>query len=181
MDIEIKEELKKQLKWFLKQPMMLWLFFSMMLLFTESLFKGNPYYGWITLGFAISYTFCMIMFMRGLQKATLNRMRYFEKKAEGFISDSVKRGLGRVTYMIPDGEPEGFVRKVRSKIFGTTYICPYVASFIDTGVEHQKAHIRIPVTKRKMFQLKLMGCYKTTDRERAVKALEFLGVDWPLP
>ena len=180
MDKETKKEIKNALKFFLTRPMFIWLGFAMALLFTESLFSGNPNYPWITLAFAIVYIFCMVMFMRGLEKARTDSMRYYENKSLEFIRKSLGAGLGQVTYILVDGEPEGFFRKLRMK-FGTKYICPYIASFVDTGTEHMKAHARFPVSKRQMFQLKLMGCYKTQDRERAVKALEYLGVDWPLP
>jgi hypothetical protein len=121
------------------------------------------------------------MFMRGIKKATIANMRYYENKNMEFISDTISKGLGEVTYIIADGNPEGFWQKRRMNWFGVTYICPYVSTFLDSGVEHQKAYVRFPVTKRQMFQLRLMGCYKTQNRKQAIKALEYLGVDWPLP
>ena len=119
--------------------------------------------------------------MRGMSKASAENMRWFENKNMEFITNSIKAGHGRATYIIPNTKVEGFWQRQRIKWFGVTYIHPYISTFVDTGMVTHKAYISIPVSKRQMFQLKLMGCYETTDRERAVKALEYLGVDWPLP
>lgn len=161
--------------------MFVWLFAAMSILWVETLFRDSEYYGYIILSFAVLYIFCMVMFMCGLRKASTENMRYWENKNMQYLTDMVSKGLGEATYIIPIGEPEGDIRKWRTKLFGTQYICPYVATFLDTGIVHQKAHIEIPITKRQQFQLKLMGCYKTQDRQRALKALEYLEIEWPLP
>lgn len=179
MDADTKKEVKKALKFYLKQPMFIWLGLSFVLLFTEAIFENHPDYAWITLGFALLYTFCMIMFMLTLEKARTASMKYFEGKQVDFIRKSIGIGHGTIMYM-HECLPEGVIRNFRRKL-GTKYLCPYTASFEDTGTVHQKAHIAIPVSKRQMFQLKLMGCFETKNRERAVKALEYLGVEWPLP
>ena len=180
MDPEVKKEVISRLKWFLSRPMFMWLFLMMLLLWVEVFFEDHPQYPFITLGFAIGYVFCMMMFMRGMNKATIENMRYFEEKQMEFVSESIRKGAGSVLYIF-EGRPEGVFRKLRMKFLGMKYLVPYAATFVDTGTVHQKAHITIPVTKRQMFQLKLMGCYETKNRERAVKALEYLGVEWPLP
>lgn len=181
MDADVKKEVKSRLKWFFSRPMFLWLFAYMVILYGYDFFEGHEYFKYIAIGASAVSLFCMYMFIRGMNKASLENMRWFENRNMEFITKSINSGTGVATYILADGEPDGFWRKQRMKWFGVTYICPYIASFIDTGTVHQEAHIRIPATKRQMFQLKLMGCYKTTERERAVKALEYLGVDWPLP
>lgn len=161
--------------------MFMWFFLSMVILWAESLFRDYEHYSLILLVFLVLYIFCITMFLRGIKKTTTMQMRYYENKNMEFISDNISKGLGEVTYIIADCNPAGFWQKRRMNLFGVTYICPYVSTFLDSGIVEQEAYARFPATKRQMFQLRLMGCYKTHDREQAVKALEYLGVEWPLP
>ena len=73
-----------------------------------------------------------------MNKASLENMRWFENRNMEFITKSINSGTGVATYILADGEPDGFWRKQRMKWFGVTYICPYIASFIDTGTVHQE-------------------------------------------
>ncbi len=181
MDPEVKKEVKTQLKRFLARPMFLWLFAYLCVMWGHTFFEDSEYYTQILIGLGLFSILCMYKFMSGMDKASADNMRYWEKKNMDFIRKSINTGIGKAIYMIPDYNIDGFWKKQKMKWLGVTYVCPYVARFVDTGMETHRAHIRIPVSKRQMFQLKLMGCYETKNRERAVKALEFLGVDWPLP
>lgn len=108
-------------------------------------------------------------------------MRYLENHSLKYISTAISNGLGKVEYMIHVEEVDGFWRKLRVKLFGTSYVRPYNTWFFSDGNESMSAHIEIPVSPKKMFQLRLMGCIDTDSREHAIKGLKFLGVDWPLP
>lgn len=181
MDKKTSNELKSHLKWFLTQSHIAWLIFAFSLILLEGVFSDYEGYEWITLAFAIVYTFSMCMFMYKLRDAMNNGWRRIESRNMKFISEAIATGRGTVEYMCRVHDPEGFISKWRVRLFGITYLRPYDAQFLDDGSCAFKAHLEIPVTKKQMFQLKLIGGYETSNREQAVKALELLEVDWPLP
>ena len=160
--------------------MFIWMFAAILMLYVEAFFKDHPHYEYITLGFAFVYTFCIIMFMRSFRKSTEATMRTVENSSMDFISTTIRTGQGKVKYMTPT-IPDGAFKNFYADLFNITYLRVYETEFMDSGMEFMKSHKVIPVGKKKLFQIKLMGGYDTTSREHAVKALEFLGEEWPLP
>ena len=80
MDADVKKQVKSRLKWFFSRPMFLWLFVYMVILYGYDFFEGHEYFKYIAIGASAVSLFCMYMFIRGMNKASLENMRWFENR-----------------------------------------------------------------------------------------------------
>lgn len=127
-----------------------------------------------------AYIVCIIMFMRNLKVRQEGRMKSIELMSMDFIRECRKAGRGEFRYLVPYTPPER-IKRWCGKVFNRHYLRVYEASFFDDGVEGFKAHKIVSVSDKQLFEMKLRGMVNTESNERALEALDYLGVEWPIP
>lgn len=134
----------------------------------------------ISIGLLVGYASCIFMFILRLRERQGDRMKEIELMSMDFIRECRKAGRGQFNYLVPYTPPER-TRRWYAKLFNKHHLRVYEASFFDDGVQGFKAHKIVSVSDRQIFEMKLRGMVNTESNERAIEALKYLGVEWPLP
>lgn len=140
---------------------------------------GQPVFLLRTLA-QIGYIFCIVMFMRQLSVKQEGRMKDIELMSMDFIRTCRQAGQGNFRYFVPYTQPAR-TRRWYGKLFNRHYLRVYEAMFMDDGVQGFKAHKIVSVSDKQIFEMKLRGMVNTDSNKRATEALEYLGVEWPIP
>jgi len=163
-----------------------------------TLFRGEMWLLWIVAGFFLQamlhttentlislalltgYAFCIFMFMLKLRGRQSDRMKDIELMSMDFIRECRKTGRGQFNYLVPY-TPEERTKRWYAKLFNRHYLRIYEATFWDEGTSGFKAHKIVSVSNKQAFEMKLRGWINTESNERATEALDYLGVEWPIP
>ena len=57
----------------------------------------------------------------------------------------------------------------------------YEALFVDDGMQGFKSYKYVAVSNKQLFEMKLRGMVNTQNHELAMEALDYVGVEWPIP
>jgi len=134
----------------------------------------------ISIGLLTGYAICIFMFMLRLRERQGDRMKDIELMSMDFIRECRKSGRGQFNYLVPYTPPER-TKCWYAKLFNRHYLRVYEATFFDDGNTGFKAHKIISVSDKQSFEMKLRGWINTESNERATEALDYLGVEWPIP
>ena len=107
-------------------------------------------------------------------------MKDCELMSLDFIREQRLAGRGKFNYLVPYAPTER-TKRWYAKLFNRHYLRIYETTFWDEGVTGFKAHKIISVSDKQSFEMKLRGWINTESHERAIKALDYLGVEWPIP
>ena len=130
---------------------------------------------------SLFYALFILLFMRGMNLSMEKSRRTMEESGTNFIAQSISSmGGGKIVYFVPCDHNERTAR-IFAKLLKKQYLRVYQAKFFDQGFEMMKSYKVVPVSQKQLFEMKLRGMINTENRERAVQAQEYLGIDWPMP
>jgi len=134
----------------------------------------------ISIGLLVGYGFCVFMFMLRLRERQSDRMASIEQMSMDYLREQRKAGRGKFRYFVPYTQADG-TKRWYAKLFNKAYLRVYEASFWDEGVSGMNSNKIVTVSKRQLFEMKLKGMVNTSSHERAVEALTYVDVKWPIP
>ena len=164
----------------------------------RTLFRGEAWLLWIVMAFVfqsfqfqseiklvsfallVGYAVCIFMFMHHLTIRQTQRRAELENLSMDFMRAARIAGRGKFNYFIPRMHTSR-IKYWYAKVFRKTYLRVYEATFFDDGSQGFKSYKYVAVSNKQLFEMKLRGMVNTESHERAMEALDYLDVSWPIP
>lgn len=162
------------LKFIKQHPTFLWLIPAV-----AALMVGYTIDNDYSLAASATYLLFILLFMRGMKISTVESRRELEQSSCDFINTVLSHDGGKVSYFVPCKHEEK-IAHFSARLFNKQYLRVYEANYTDSDFKHS-AFLIVLVNQKQLFEMKLRGMIDTNNREHAVLAQKYLGIEWPMP